>query len=644
MRVTNNMVTSQVVFNIQRSLQRFMDVQTSMSSGRRINTPSDDPVGTLRDLGYRTELSKISQFQKNVNQGQNWLLTYDGILSDVKNLLSDAKDVAITMSNDTYDVVHRRASANEVQAIFDRIIQLSDTRIGGRRMFSGFRTKLHPFQVGANGVTYLGDSGRIEFEISSQTRQPVNLTGAEVFLKPISVLGKDADLNAAVTNQTLLADLNQGVGVDLVPGTFTIIDQNLIGVSATVDFTTAPPVTTVGEAITRINDALTAAGMNGTISALLGDDGNNLKINTTANGQISTATKLSVLYDGQGVDLSRGMVRVTDGAGIDVYVDLSTADTVGDVITLFNTKMTAEGLNNVTLGVNAAGTGFVVDDATGPPLGLTIENASGDDFTARELGITGFVGAQLVGADLDPEASFSIEETTGTTAADLGIAGDFTYSRGGSDLDPLLTLTTNLADLRNGIGFDGDRFVMWQGESSHTVDFTDPALVTIQDLLDDINNSILDVTAEINSSSQGIQIRNNDTYRSFTIKEVNGGRVAKQMNLYGSSDMMGSLLVLADALRNDDQEGINRLLANFDDAMSLSLEVRASVGTSALRLESTASRLLSMELGFTKLLSEVEDADMTKVITDLASRENSYQAALMAAAKIIQPSLLNFLR
>jgi len=254
------------------------------------------------------------------------------------------------------------------------------------------------------------------------------------------------------------------------------------------------------------------------------------------------------------------------------------------------------------------------------------------------------VGPQLVGADLDPEASISIEETTGTTAADLGIAGDFTYSRGGADLDPLLTLTTNLADLRNGIGFDGDSFVMWQGESSHTVDLTDPALVTIQDLLDDINNSALDVTAEINSSGQGIQIQSNDAYRSFTIKEVNGGRVAKQMDFYGSSDMMGSLLVLADALRNDDQEGINRLLANFDEAMSLSLETRATIGTNALRLESTASRLLDMELGFTRLLSKIEDADMTKVITDLASRENSYQAALMAAGKIIQPSLLDFLR
>ena len=644
MRVTNNMMTSQVVFNVQRSLQRFMALQTEMSSGKRINKPSDDPVGTLRDLDYRTELSKISQFQENVSQGQSWLTTYDGTLADVKNLLSDAKDVAIAMSNDTYDSAQRTASANEVTAIFDRLIQLSNTRLSGRQMFSGFRTKLEPFQISSHGVTYIGDDGHIEFEIESQMRQAVSLTGAEVFLRSTSTLGENADLNVAVTADVLLADLNGGGGVDLAPGTFTITDQNLIGVSATVDLTSAPPAATVGETITRINDALTAAGMNGSISVSLGDDGNNLKINTTATGQISTATELSQLHDGQGVDLSKGSVRVTDGAGIDVYVDLSTAGTVGEVITLFNTKLAGEGLGNVTMDINAAGTGFVIDDATGPPLGLSVENAIPGDYTADRLGISGYVGAQLVGGDLDPQASFIIADGAGRTAADLGISGEITVSRSGTDLDPQLSLASNLANLRNGIGFDGDQFVMWQGEFSYTVDLSDPAIVTIQDMLDDINNSSLDITASINDAGTGIQIVNNDTHRSFTIDEVGGGRVAKQMVLFGSSDMMGSLLILANALRNNDQEGINRLLANFDEAMTSSLETRATVGTNAMRLESTASRLLDMELSFTRLLAEVEDADMTEVITDLATHENSYRAALMAAGKIVQPSLLDFLR
>jgi flagellin-like hook-associated protein FlgL len=317
---------------------------------------------------------------------------------------------------------------------------------------------------------------------------------------------------------------------------------------------------------------------------------------------------------------------------------------VGDVITLFNTKMTADGVAGVTMDINAAGTGFVINDSNVPPLGLSIENAAANDYTATQLGLTGYVGAQLVGTDLNPQSLFRISDVSGNAATELGIAGEFTHDQGGEDLDPLLTATTNLADLRNGIGFDGDRITLWQGEFSYTIDLTDSTIVTVQDLLDDINNSSLEVTASINESGTGIQIENDDPYRSLTIEDEDGGRAAQQMGLYGSSDMMGTLLVLENALRNNDQQGINILLENLDDAMTVALETRAAVGTNAMRFEATASRLLDMELNFTKLLAEVEDADMTQVITDLATHETSYQAALNAAAKIIQPSLLDFLR
>ena len=63
-----------------------------------------------------------------------------------------------------------------------------------------------------------------------------------------------------------------------------------------------------------------------------------------------------------------------------------------------------------------------------------------------------------------------------------------------------------------------------------------------------------------------------------------------------------------------------------------------------MRLETTVARLLDSEIGYTHLLANVEDADMSKLITDLATFENNYQASLMAVAKIIQPSLLNFLK
>jgi len=638
MRVTNSMVANQVTFNMQRSLARYLDLQSSVSSGRRINKPSDDPLGTLRDLDYRTELSKIEQYRKNISQGSNWMSTYDSVLADVKDLLSDAKEIAVAMANETYDEAAREAAADEVQSIFDQIMQLANTQLDGRQMFSGFKTKIKPLEFSSQGVVYKGDSGTIEFEVESSMRQRVNINGADAFLKSFSVLGEDADLNVGVTLDTLLADLNGGNGIDLGTGTFTVTDLNDLSNTSTIDIS---GTTTVDEAINAINAQLAADGLSMTVS--LGDEGNNLKVDTTQNGLISTDTVVNRLNNGLGVTPALGDIRLTDGAGINAVIDLSAATTVGEIISEFNAQAAAAGIANVTMGINAAGTGLEIADTNGVPLGLSIENISTEDETASQLGIFGSVGSLLVGADLNPEVSYEITEISGSTASDLGLAGVYHHDTAGSDLDPLLTADTLLTSLNNRIGAPSGEFVIWQGERSLTVDLDDSAFTTVQDVLDFINGSSLGVEASINDSGEGIQIRNADSYRSLLIEDVGDGRAARSMGLYGSSDMSGTMLALVNALEDNDAEGVGMLLENFDNAVTQALEKRAWVGSTALRLETTDSRLVDLSLSFTGLLAEVEDGDMTQLITDLATYETNYQAALRAAASIIQPSLMNFL-
>ena len=641
MRVTDGMITGRVVFNMQRSIRRLMDLQTNMSSGRRINAPSDDPTGTVRDLNYRTELAKIAQYRKNVDQGLTWMGTYDSILSDAKDSLSSAKEIAIAMANGNYDDIAREASATEVQSIFDQIVQLANTELEGRRIFSGFRTRTKPFTVSATGVVYEGDRGEIEFETDSALRSIINFNGADTFLTPFQALGESADVNVGLSADTLLENLNGGTGVDLstAPASITITDQNL-NISSTVDLSGA---TTVQNVIDTINTQLAADGITN-LTVGLGDEGNNLKFFTSQTGQISGSTLLSKLNSGQGVDLSPGELKVSNGAGADVIVDLSGALTVDDVINEFNSQLAAAGVNNVTLGINATQTGFVVTDGNAMPLNLIISEAGDYEHTAGNLGIKGFVGAILTGTDLNPEVSFDIAEAGGTVAADLGILGEFSSDNPGSDLNPLLTADSLLANFRGGLGFDRDEIIIKQGDISVTIDLGDTALVTVQDLLDRLNSSTLDVTASINDSGTGIQIANNDTTKSLTVEDVGAGRSAKTLGIYGSSDLMGSLLVLINALKSDDQEGCGILLENLDESIQQLLNTRGTTGSRAMRLESTRTRLVDQDVSFTKLLSDVEDADMTELITQLSTQENNYQAALMSASKIIQPTLLDFLK
>ena len=635
------MINDQVAFNLNRSLDRFMRMQAMMSTGRRINQPSDDPIGTQKDLGYRKVLTEIGQYKKNISSGLNTLSTYDNILGNMKDMVSSAYEVAVSLSNDTYDATARMGAANEVESLFKQVVDMANSQIEGRYIFSGFRTKTKPLAISATGVDYLGDHGRIEIEAEASSKVDVNLIGADILFKQLSKLGETADLKAGITGTTQLSDLNLGRGVDLASGTFEVRDNNL-GLNVMVDISIA---NTVDEAITLINSELAMSGITN-LKVDFGAEGNNLKWVTTNSGRIAAGTLLSNLNAGHGVDLTTGKIAVHNfDNSINIEVDLSGTANIGDVIARINSTLSAGGVNNVTAAINAAGTGISITDANGAPLGLIIDEVSGSSTTAADLGLMGSINPVLNGQALNPRLDFSVTESAPglTTATDLGLQGSVTGDRGGDAIAPRLLATTSLSLLNNGDGFDLGQIKISKGREVAYLDLGNSAFTTVGDLIDAINNSGLDIVAAINSSQTGIQIEPTTNDSSFMIEEVGAGRTAHALGIFGSSDLLGSLIVLEKALRNNDREVTGQLIGNLNLGMQELLNHRAGVGAKVIRLETTDSRLADLNYNFTKLLSEVEDADLTKLVSDLAQQENSYRAALIASSKVIQPSLLDFL-
>ena len=232
------------------------------------------------------------------------------------------------------------------------------------------------------------------------------------------------------------------------------------------------------------------------------------------------------------------------------------------------------------------GTGLEIIDSNGVPLNLAVSDVNENSTTATDLGIVGTVGASLVGLDLEPQHAFSIAEIGGSTSADLGLPTTFESDWFGDDLDPILTAatadTTLLADLNNGTGLSSNELVIWQGNVSQTFDLS--TVVTVQDLLDMFNNSSLDMTAEINANGSGIQLTNNDIAKSFTVEDGPAGNLSHELGLFGSSDMMGSLILLTKALKSDNRKEVELLIGNFELATTHLLENRASVGAKMARL------------------------------------------------------------
>jgi flagellar hook-associated protein 3 len=641
MRVTHSMIANQVVYNLTQNINRFYVLQNQMSTNRRINKSSDDPVGTIKDLSYRERLNDLEQYKSNITLGQTWLSAADSALNDINTALTDAHSIAVEMSNDTYDAVAREAAANEVQSLLDQILAGGNSQLQGNYLFGGYRTRTRPFETTSVGVVYSGDSGAINYTIDSKAKVQINTIGSDLLTKPFRVIGQDADIQPGIIATTALADLNLGNGVDLAPGTFTIRDINL-NTTVAIDISAA---TTVGDAITAINTQLAAGGITN-LTASLGLEGNNIRLVATNSPTISASTLLANLNNSGGVDLDPGTFSIRNQTGsTNVTIDLTGDVTIGDAIASINTQLAAAGVANVTAALNATNTGINITDSNGVPLGLYVAENSLYDFTAANLGLVGSINPVLSGGVVNPAPNFEVAESAAgeTTAANLGLLGTFVKTRIGTALSPELLPTTTLTQLRNNNGIPLGGIRIAHGDVSVTID-TSTGITTIQDLLSAINGTGLDITASINAAGTGIQITNNDPTRTLIISNADSSRAASALGILGSSDVLGNMMLLVDSLHGNDRQAVSDLVGTLDTALNTVLNHRASTGAKVMRMETTLSRLEEYEVNYTKLLSEVEDADVTKLITDLAMAENAYQAALNAAAKIIQPSLLNFLR
>jgi flagellar hook-associated protein 3 FlgL len=159
----------------------------------------------------------------------------------------------------------------------------------------------------------------------------------------------------------------------------------------------------------------------------------------------------------------------------------------------------------------------------------------------------------------------------------------------------------------------GDRF-LFAGQATATKPFAEDG-----SYCGDFNN----IEREINPGIKIIINYNGEETFSQAINEVD--------NLY-------------DKLINSEAEEISDSIANIDDAMLSNITLRAEIGAKQNRLELTTSRLVDESLNLTKLLSQNEDVDIAEVITDLKMQETVYRASLATNARVMQPTLIDFLR
>lgn len=175
MRVADAVLYNQVINDLAAADRRRIEVHSQLSSGRRLQRPSDNPIDVMTALRYRTELAEIGQFLSNAGEARDWLDATESALGSATALVQRAREIAVTGANSPLPAGSYAAMADEVHQLRAELIQLGNTTLDGRYIFGGYKTLSAPFDTAGN---YLGDAGVISREIGPGITLDVNLPGA----------------------------------------------------------------------------------------------------------------------------------------------------------------------------------------------------------------------------------------------------------------------------------------------------------------------------------------------------------------------------------------------------------------------------------------------------------------------------------
>lgn len=159
MRITNNMMINNTSANINGNKINVNTLNSQMSSQKKIQRPSDDPVIAIRALRLRSSLSQINQYyEKNIPDAQTWLEVSETALKNMNKILTDIRTQCVNGTNSYLTADDRNTILNNLTALKTQIYDEGNADNAGRTVFTGFKTN--------SQLTFMSDEADTSYRIS----------------------------------------------------------------------------------------------------------------------------------------------------------------------------------------------------------------------------------------------------------------------------------------------------------------------------------------------------------------------------------------------------------------------------------------------------------------------------------------------
>jgi flagellar hook-associated protein 3 FlgL len=195
LRVTQSMLNTQLLRNITNNMSRMNTLQNQLSTGMKINKPSDDPVGITFALRYRSELQANDQYAENVSSTLSQLQYADTTVGQAGDVMQRFRELLVTGANGTYEQTSLDAMQIEIKQLYNQMIEIGNSQFNGKQMFNGELTGTKPYPTTAideavdlnadppklKAYQTATDNQTVKYELSSGMTLGFSMTGNAIF-------------------------------------------------------------------------------------------------------------------------------------------------------------------------------------------------------------------------------------------------------------------------------------------------------------------------------------------------------------------------------------------------------------------------------------------------------------------------------
>lgn len=206
-RVTQNMLNSNMLRNLHKSMRSMDGLQDQLSSGKKISKPSEDPVVAARGMFYRSSLMENDQYKRNVDEAQSWLDMTDSTMDEVGNVLKRIKELLVYSGDGAVSPEDLKTMGAEIKELKNHLGTLANQQINGKYIFAGTDTNKPPYDataIGGKGDFVSTNSSLINLEVSQNIFVTSNINAQNIFNYP----GNSNNMFKLIDN--ILTELNDG--------------------------------------------------------------------------------------------------------------------------------------------------------------------------------------------------------------------------------------------------------------------------------------------------------------------------------------------------------------------------------------------------------------------------------------------------